>query len=80
MPKKLHALKTAAQAIAPMATLFTIVFALAFFSPLAPAASMAAMSSEDKSKTSHSEPFQTVDSLKPTNITSRNVALQTSLL
>jgi len=80
MPKKLHAPMIATQAIAPTATLFIIALALAFFSPKAPAASMAAISSEDRSRALHSDSLQTIDSVKPTNITSRKVTLQTRLL
>jgi hypothetical protein len=80
MPKKVHALKTATQAIAPTATLFMKTPILAFFSPKAPAASMAAMSSEDKTKAFQSESLPIVDLMKPTDITSRKVALQARLL
>ena len=80
MPKKLHALNTAAQAIAPTTTLFNTVFALALFSPKAPAASMAAMSPGDKTEASWSEQDQTIDSVKPTDVTCCKVALQARLL
>ena len=80
MPKKLHALNTVAQAIAPMTTLFNTVFALAFISPKVPTASMAAMSPGDKTEASWSEQDQTVDSVKPTDITCCKVALQVHLL
>jgi len=51
-----------------------------FSSPKAPAASIAAISSGDKAKAQRSELLQTVDRMKPTYITCRNVTLQARLL
>jgi hypothetical protein len=51
-----------------------------FSSPKAPAASIAAISSGDKAKANRSETLQTVDPVKLTYITCRDVTLQARLL
>jgi hypothetical protein len=53
---------------------------ICFSSPKAPAVSMAAISSEDNANIYRSEPLQTVDPVKPTYITCRDVTLQARLL